>query len=207
MKGEYEPARPWSYIWWLATCPESPSTAEWAWWDANFDKQAQMIINGVAADTRFLGGDAQVAHRFQDHFAAAHNAKAINDQAIGGGGGGARGAPGGGKAIADDWGSGGKGAGKPGGKAKEGKGGKGKAKGDAPVVYMQNSKNKKLCDGFQNGSCKSKWLPKESKYDPVCPQHKDQRHQCNACLGYDHGGARCTANAQSGAPWKKRKRK
>ena len=105
----------------------------------------------------------------------------------GGGGGGARG--GGGRAIADDWGSGGKG--------KEAKGGKGKgkeAKGgkpNAPVIYSNNAKGKKLCMGFQNGSCKSRWLPKEKKYEPLCPTNKDDRHQCNLCLGTDHGAGQC----------------
>ena len=53
--GDFDPKRPWGYLWWLATCPESPSTAEWAWWEANFDKQAQQIAYGVTADTRFVG--------------------------------------------------------------------------------------------------------------------------------------------------------
>ena len=188
--GDFDPKRPWGYLWWLATSTDSPSTAEWAWWDANFDKQAQQIAYGVTADTRFLGSDAPVATRPQDHFATAHDAKAINEQ-IYGGGGGARG--GGGKAIVDrttdDWGSGGA------VKAAKGGNGKGKAaKGGQPsgaVTHAKNAKGRKLCAGFQHGSCKGIWLTKANKYDTVCPRNKDERHNCNVCLATDHGSSHC----------------
>ena len=195
--GEFDPAKPWAYIWYMATSHKSPTTAEWHWWDQCFRGQAEMIVHGVSPETRFLGGEAPVAKSSQEHFALAHNANAINNLTpwgAGGGGVGGRGA-GGGKAIVDDKGA--KGKGKDGGK--DGKAPKG---GDTPLVYVANAKHKKLCNGYQNGSCKSKWLTKENKYDCVCPASKELRHQCNLCLSYDHGGLRCDMQAKG----KKRKR-
>ena len=139
-----------------------------------------------------------------EHFALAHNARAImgkgGGKPTGGGGDGA-------------WGSGGGIGGKPTDAGKNGKpkggGGKptdaGKGKHDEiAIVYKYNEKKKLLCSGFQNGTCKSKWLDKQNCWDNVCPApgSKEYRHQCNLCLSREHNPSRCDA-----AGGKKRKHK
>ena len=186
----------------MATDPDSPSTAEWHYWESTFTKQAEMIVHGVVPQTYYLAGDHAVATHPAEHFALAHNARAIM-----GGGGGGRG--GGGKG-ADAWGSGGGGGGKPiepgmygkvqGGGGKPTDAGKGKQE-VVPLVYKHNQKKKLLCTGFQDGTCKSKWLTKENRWDSVCPGSKEKRRQCNLCLSPDHMPSRCDAAGVS----KKRK--
>jgi hypothetical protein len=189
--GEFDPASPWAYLWKMGTDPKSTSTAEWYFWENSFAKQAAQISSGAVSIDFYLDGEFAVAHSARQHFALAHDAKAILGKgAAHGGGDGA-------------WGSGGKAeqqklwkeaqkqqkatlnAQKGGGKAaNKGNGG------NAPVVFFKNDKNKKLCPGFQTGSCRSTWLVKHS-YNVVCPHDKELRHQCNLCLSGNHAPSSC----------------
>ena len=80
---------------------------------------------------------------------------------------------------------------------------KGGGKADTTVkgCFLKNAKGKKLCQGFQTGACRSKWLDKQGSYDIICPHDKDLRHQCNLCLSGDHPPAHCNG----GNPKKQKK--
>ena len=85
--GEFDPANPWAYLWWMATDPDSPSTAEWYYWENSFAKQAQQISNGVVSIDYYLDGEFAVASTPKQHFALAHDAKAILGKGAGQGSG------------------------------------------------------------------------------------------------------------------------
>ena len=189
----YNPAKPWAWLFRLAADTQSPSTSEWAWWHTNFERIANVIACNAQSVDAHLGGDAPVASDPRQHFAS-HPAVEVHEppvysrppKAHRNGGGGGSGSGGGGKQH-------GGGGGKPhGGGNATSKGGKHQG-GGGGVVHIVNKKKFPLCVAFQSGHCPLKKGKKGNGFDINSPKHKDRRHQCNLCLSFDHGAYRCTA--------------
>lgn len=107
----FDPAKPWDYLWELATSREE--WAEWHWWYREFERKVTLIVSEYTPMRRSLGGDARVATHPAEHFASTHHAEGLGAMAplrtpraggVGGGGGG-NGGGGGGGGGAPSWGS------------------------------------------------------------------------------------------------------
>ena len=183
----YNPAKPWAWLFRLAADTQSPTTSEWAWWHTNFERIANLIACNAQSVDAHLGGDAPVASDPRQHFAShpavefheppvysrPPKATRSGDKPQGGGkkhGGGGGKPQGGGKATSKG----------------------GKHQGGGGVVHTLNKKFMPLCVAFQSGHCPLK-KGKKNGFDINCPKHKDRRHQCNLCLAFDHGAYKCNA--------------
>jgi hypothetical protein len=65
----FETARPFNYIWWLATTDNPAGFAEKTWWRENFIDNAN-IITDKAPLSAFIAGDAPIATGREVHFAS-----------------------------------------------------------------------------------------------------------------------------------------
>ena len=53
-------------------------------------------------------------------------------------------------------------------------------------LHNTNRKGVELCEDFNNGTCRT-----DPQWPGWCPQDWNKAHQCNKCLGTDHGGKGC----------------
>ena len=67
---QYDPAKPFDYMFYLATTQEAVGGAEHRWWQENFERKTQMAIMGVVHVSQYLDDDHNIAASSHDHFAS-----------------------------------------------------------------------------------------------------------------------------------------
>ena len=67
---QYDPAKPFDYMFYLATTQEQAAGAEHRWWQVNFENKTNMAIMGVVHISQYLDDDHTVAASSYDHFAS-----------------------------------------------------------------------------------------------------------------------------------------
>jgi hypothetical protein len=179
---DYEPARPFNYVWWLASTDDPEGLAEKCWWRENFIDNANLIVNKTSVNT-FIAGDAPVAAPHQ-HFASlavGERGSELSVQPSPGIGGG-------GPSLTDGGGRG-KGTGKKAGKDKQGDPG---LKRKQPYEKLGNSfttdyQGTDICESYNLGKCQS------AGNSVRCPKKGVKRsHACSKCGKCGHPSTECS---------------
>ena len=204
---DFEPSRPFNYVWWLASTDDPEGMAEKTWWRENFIDNANLIVDKTSVQA-FIAGDAPVANR-GEHFGSLSQGERGSEMTgspapgIGGGGGG-----GGPPRLTG--GGGGKGQGKP------------KDRGGPPIKkqpwqqvkdksrFLTDGNGTDICGMFNSGKCASQGNSTK------CPKG-NRTHICCKCGKAGHAVTDCSSNGggNSGYNWQpngggksaKRKRK
>ncbi len=180
----FDPARPWDYIFKMAT-DGGPSEAKY--WHINVEEPCVLIIAGRYSTVEFLDGDAQVCANAASHVAT-HGTPGFVVADSGGSGSNrqahfyrlrpAQQPPPKRQATLDR-------APKPQQTAHPDKKRQGVAI-EKDGKYTTNKMGNSLCHGFNAGTCVSK------KGNHLCPQNAAWRHNCSLCLSSSHGAKTCT---------------
>ena len=71
-KTYYNPDMPWDQIMHLATTDEAEGASEHRWWTIHVVEKTTLVATRVAPVSRYVDGDASVAHTHADHLATRH---------------------------------------------------------------------------------------------------------------------------------------
>jgi hypothetical protein len=177
---EFDPARPWQFVYKKAAGDHMDSTAA-RYWHLHLEEPCLLIAAGAKKVDGFIDGDAAICSSSSSHMATQGSpAFSLHDVGHTGNRQPAQ------RAVPDR---------RPPAQAPHPK--RARALEDTPkgssakVVdgkFVTNRGGHSLCHAFNAGGC-----PGNKKGNPACPVEPSRRHNCNRCLSSSHGASECTS--------------